>query len=327
MASHKHRILFLVSTRGASSWYRCNVPGKELARRGHVAHMDVSMEPSVVYQYDVIVISNAGTSVGVQVVEYAKSIGKKVIADIDDDPWHMTEWNPNVMRWNDEERASVERILSIADRVTTTSSFLADWVRQFSRDVVILPNCLPREYWDVEKVPHDKTVIGWIGGHTHYNDLVSVAGPINHVLSSHPDVAMQVALFEGHPFEPKKRVEVLPVTVDLTAYGHMFSQVDIGIAPLVDDHFNRSKSDLKVLEYGAVGIPSVASKIVTYDSTIRHGENGFLASTPEEWEEHLTRLIEDEALRERMAAEARKTAESRFIDKNIGLWEKAYGIG
>lgn len=311
---------------GATGWYRCNVPGKELARQGHTVHLDVVPELNYVYEYDIMVISNGAAAPAVQAVDYAKSIGKFVIADLDDDPWHMTEWNPGVATWSGEQQYYVETVLAHADRVTTTNSSLAEYLTRFNKDVVVLPNCLPGEYWKSQSAPRDTAVLGWIGGHTHYGDLEMVAEPVNRVLAERDDVELCLTIFEEPPFEPTKKVTVLEHTSDLTALERLYGSIGIGIAPLVDDHFNRSKSDLKFLEYGAAGVPCVASDIVTYNNTIRHGENGFLARTSQDWFDMLTQLIDDADLRRRVGAEARKTAESRFIDKNIGLWEKAYNL-
>ncbi len=320
------RILFIVPSFGATGWYRCNVPGRELAKRGHTCHLDTVVDRDAVGEHDVLVLSNGATDAGVAAIQYAKSLGLRVVADIDDDPWHMSAANPNAARWNEQERAAVEGCLSLADRVTTTNPFLAEFVSQFNGSVLVLPNCLPSDSWNVEAAPHDKTVIGWLGGFTHYEDLVAVGAPVNRLLEQHDDVELHLSIFEDHPFNPKSKVRVLPLRGDITEYPSLFGGIDIGIAPLLDNHFNRCKSDLKVIEYGAAGVPCVASDIPTYSRTISHGENGFLATTEEDWVGRLTELVEDRDLRARIGAEARKTAEARFIDKNVELWEKAYGL-
>src|SRR3546814_14721972 len=54
-----------------------------------------------------------------------------------------------------------------------------------------------------------------------------------------------------------------------------FRSIDyaVGVAPLSDTTFNRSKSDIKFLELAALGIPTIASDVAPYRS-IRHGETG-----------------------------------------------------
>ncbi len=79
---------------------------------------------------------------------------------------------------------------------------------------------------------------------------------------------------------------VIPGLVNYAEFAAYFSQqdCDIFIAPLIDNQFNRCKSAIKYLEYSALGVPGVYSRLSPYSSVVKHGENGFLASTLEEWE-------------------------------------------
>ncbi|RJQ52972.1 MAG: glycosyltransferase family 1 protein [Actinobacteria bacterium] len=325
MASGR-KILFVAPSYGATGWYRCNVPGGELARRGHLCHLDVGLEPSAILEHDVLVFSNPCNEAAEKAMQQAKLADRRVVVDFDDDPWHMTEAIPGAQPWDEQERSFVESCLSRADVVTTTNTFLAEFLTRFNERVLVLPNCLPAEWWNVKREPHAETVIGWLGGPTHGPDLELIAEPLNRVLSERPEVEFRLTVFEDNPFEPKRQVKIIPVTYDLADYSGLFAGIDIGLAPLVDNHFNKCKSDLKVLEYGGAGVPCIASKIVTYGRIVKQGENGFLAGGAGEWVEYLERLVDDEDLRRRMGAEARRMAESRFIERNIELWERAYGL-
>ena len=57
---------------------------------------------------------------------------------------------------------------------------------------------------------------------------------------------------------------------------------DVAIAPLEDDAFTRGKSDLKYLDYAALGIPGVFSDVRPYRDTVRHRETGLLAANEPE---------------------------------------------
>jgi glycosyltransferase involved in cell wall biosynthesis len=61
-----------------------------------------------------------------------------------------------------------------------------------------------------------------------------------------------------------------------------------------------------------MGVPVVCSAVGATLEFVRHGENGFLASTPEDWEECLGLLIADASLRERVGLAGRRTIEQRF---------------
>ena len=74
---------------------------------------------------------------------------------------------------------------------------------------------------------------------------------------------------------------------------------DIGIAPLVDNMFNINKSDLKLLDYTAIGATVACSAIGPYAGTVTDGHNGLLVEYGEnDWYQALRRLIDDPALRD-----------------------------
>jgi glycosyltransferase involved in cell wall biosynthesis len=84
--------------------------------------------------------------------------------------------------------------------------------------------------------------------------------------------------------------------------------MDIGIMPLPDDDFTRAKGGYKLYLYMAAGIPCVASPVGINRTIIRNGENGFLATTEEEWIGALRKLLLDPPLRIRMGHAGRNDA-------------------
>ena len=67
----------------------------------------------------------------------------------------------------------------------------------------------------------------------------------------------------------------------------------------------------------AAGLPVVANSVGVHRKMIVHGESGFLADTPDEWAEAVSRLAEDPSLRHRMGAAARRRVET---DYNVRRW-------
>lgn len=68
---------------------------------------------------------------------------------------------------------------------------------------------------------------------------------------------------------------------------------DIGLCPIKDHIFNESKSNLKVLELGALGIPCVASNFGEYKKLIKTDVNGILCNNNSslEWFKAIEKLI------------------------------------
>jgi glycosyltransferase involved in cell wall biosynthesis len=81
---------------------------------------------------------------------------------------------------------------------------------------------------------------------------------------------------------------------------------DIGLMPLVDDPWSWGKCGLKIIQYQGVGVPVLCTPVGVNRDLVEDGVNGFYATTPGEWEEKLSILIENAPLREQMGRKGRK---------------------
>jgi glycosyltransferase involved in cell wall biosynthesis len=93
---------------------------------------------------------------------------------------------------------------------------------------------------------------------------------------------------------------------------------DIGLVPLDDSPFERAKFPFKLLQYLALGVPSVSAHVGTAASLIRDGDNGLLAGSTDEWCDQLEALIADHTLRHRLAAAGRETVAVRYAIERVG---------
>jgi len=96
------------------------------------------------------------------------------------------------------------------------------------------------------------------------------------------------------------------------------SRLDIGIMPLVDEPFERGKCAYKLIQYMACGLPVVASPVGVNRQIIEHGVNGFLAETPEQWEQALRALLVNPELRLRMGQAGRQKIEQKYCIQVTG---------
>jgi glycosyltransferase involved in cell wall biosynthesis len=97
---------------------------------------------------------------------------------------------------------------------------------------------------------------------------------------------------------------------------------DIGVAPLLEDEFHRSKSDNKFREYAAARIAGIYSDVEVYRDCVTHGQTGLLVPrVPGAWFEAMARLVEDEALRTKIQDEAWTEARSRYsVQRSAEDW-------
>jgi glycosyltransferase involved in cell wall biosynthesis len=82
--------------------------------------------------------------------------------------------------------------------------------------------------------------------------------------------------------------------------------------PLPDDEWANGKCGFKALQYMALEIPTVASPVGVNTHIIEHEKNGLLASTQEDWERELARLIQDPELRKVLGKNGREKISDQY---------------
>jgi glycosyltransferase involved in cell wall biosynthesis len=307
------RVLFLADVFSGCTWIRCVVPGHELSKQGHSVRVRVgTFDKADMLWADAIVLQRMWDGLSLDLVRWARHHGKLTVYDLDDDLWTIGPENSASTFWQHNSHKATQ-VIQECDRVVTTGEYLADVLREMNHDVRVVPNALPAD-WKHTGEKHDGLVIGWAGGNSHKADMLSVAEALYSVLDER-DVTMEVTCdWLDHP----KVQEIEPV--DISTYHHLISRFDIGIAPLIDDHFNRCKSSLKPLEYAGCGIPWVASRVGPYAADLTHGDGGYLVDTEEDWRRHLLRLVDDARHRKEMGRRARRWASGWRIDRVSRKW-------
>jgi len=94
-------------------------------------------------------------------------------------------------------------------------------------------------------------------------------------------------------------------------------KLDIGIAPLLDDQFNRHKSCIKYYEYAMSGAVTLASHVVPYSTEVPITAK----NKREAWKRKLEEVLQ--ADRTKLFREQRDwVLANRNIEKNVELWEQ-----
>jgi O-antigen biosynthesis protein len=250
--------------------------------------------------------------------------GKKIVCDVDD-YLELDEDNPHYVEHKQiDANFTIKSTLRIADMVTTTNEYLAKQLREYNKNVVILPNYMDLRRWDglVRENVSKEIRILWAGSITHRKDLEMIEKPMKKILDEYPNVKF-VAMGDLRIKEAyyDHNVEVR-LGVPFEVYPNILRgmQADIGIAPLRDTEFNRCKSGIKVLEYSMCRIPCVASDVEPYKGT-----KALLAQTDDDWYEILSNLIENKKYRQELGQEAyRDTVQNHDLSKKVSGWVEAY---
>lgn len=268
----------------------------------------------------------------VEVLEYCRVNQIRTVFDVDDYVFEpaIIDTIAGVAELSAAQRADYEwgvrayrSLLFSCELATTTTKPLQDKMIELGRNAHIVPNTVNFQQRDLadELLSNSDAGDGKVricyfsGSKTHSRDFAECAAAIQAVMQKHPQVVFRlVGLLDLDdswlPFA--ERIERFGFMAPLEMLRSL-AQCDINIAPLEEgDIFCEGKSELKFFEAGLVEVPTVASRTQPFAAAISDGENGFLASTPKEWQEKLARLVADAELRSALGAAARTTTLAQF---------------
>ena len=223
-------------------------------------------------------------------------------------------------------------LVRLSDLVIAGNRNLAEWVERYNSHVVIIPTCVDIDcYRPVlnRDTNAGRPIVGWIGTAGNVSYLHEAASALSSLAKRYDFELRIVAGARGALDELElPGVDVRFVKWNPDTEADEVGRFDIGLMPLRDDEWSKYKCGLKLLQYMSCGIPGVASPVGVNVDIIEHGRNGYLASSPGEWEESLSHLLGDAAHRNQLGSAARQTVEARYsIVANLQAWVDAVAEG
>lgn len=232
------------------------------------------------------------------------------------------------------------KTLSLCDGAITTTEALAEELRNYVPKVYINRNCAsdamlrasdeaifrrdvlpflgeaqtPAHYRKIQKTWQElasceDVVIGYFSGsYTHNVDFEMVLPVLTSLMDAHLNVKLMVVGDLALPDALASygdRVVSTPFS-SWTKLPLFMAMCDICIAPCQDTLFNRAKSENKWVEAALVKVPTVASDIGAFSTSVKSGETGFLCNSESQWHKALESLICSPELRRKIGANARE---------------------
>lgn len=329
---------------GNAGNYRCRHPQQQLAL--HDVHSLVTDYCSVglnlrqAATFDLAILHRVAWDDHIKTyIKWMQANGRPVVFDTDD-----LVFAPELIGYVDALKSlsaadvalyldGVERYrqtLLACDAVIVSTEPLAERVRTLGKQVYVVRNALSWQQIEAAQPyalakldsthPADSSVvIGYFSGTaTHNKDFAQITDALISVLEHNPMVRLRIVgplelapAYQAFAGQIERRE-----LVSLTELAQEIADVDVALAPLeLDNPFCQGKSEVKYMEAAIVATPLIASPIEAFQFAIRHGDNGMLATTTEEWITALDTLIHDSALRRTLGMNAYHDVLERYTPK------------
>lgn len=328
---------------GGCGWYRIVLPFSNV--QGHTVSFTQFKNDPKLNLAELVVENRPVSNNNLEVCIKSKQMGKKLWVDFDDNLHTLPSSNPCADMYGNGKPHIInfERALKLADVVTCSSHILAAEYKKYRDDIIVLPNMLSTEHFDRffpnnitgEPKREGEIRIGYVASQTHVVDLVTIVKALTNIAKKYDHVKF---VFFGQlpPLVPEicKKVEyhegIAPKDeepADFMARLYECSQkldLDIGIAPLARHVFCKCKSYVKVLEYGMLGIPVLATNYGAYQY-YKESWGGIQTASPDDtkdWTNKLSELIESASLRAQLASQNIEIVNDyHLITRGISQWQ------
>jgi glycosyltransferase involved in cell wall biosynthesis len=224
--------------------------------------------------------------------------------------------------------AAVRWMCRNAAWVTPGNDYLASYARQYSDRVSVIPTVVDAAKYIVNDLPPVPVLplprVGWSGSDQSIQQTLFRFLPI--LLQIQQCIPFElVVITNTRPQLPMSSLTWSFVPWQEEQEWRMSSSIDIGIMPLADSTFERGKCGLKLLQYMAAGLPTIASPVGVNAEITEDGITGFLPRTDREWSHTLAILLDSYELRRQMGAAGRRRCVRHYsIDSWLPTIDKLF---
>ena len=329
-------ILVFVADMQGCAFHRCMTPLASLVESGVAdGRIDAAMWPDEVAHAanpDVIVWQRQVEDGQIEVMErWRKMLPNALfVYELDDYLGEIpaASFHASLMPPDIEPR--LRRAVALCDRTTTTTEPMAEWLRSLGApDVRVVPNGLPQARLR-EREPRaagQRLRVGWAGGMSHAGDL-EILRPAMEAIGDEVTWVFMGMQLENPPVRVEYH-EGVPVVHYLDAMAQL--DLDLVLAPLEDNPFNRCKSNLRLIEAGAMGACAIAQNALPYKTDFP--PLFAQPTTPDQWTAAIRSFMKARPAERKRSADAlrawvgRKYTLERILQRRIDAWLPAVSDG
>ncbi|WP_350238948.1 glycosyltransferase [Pectobacterium colocasium] len=254
-----------------SDWHGCGhyrviLPFQELEREMHIEgglkHGLIKTVDVVDIAPDVVIIQGAaGVALPNVAAQYRRYTQAAVVAEFDDYILNVPINSGNRKHFTQKLIKNFRKALDAVDWVVVSTPALAEAYSKYHTDIRVAYNRLPASWWKglvSLRRQGKKPRVGWAGGSSHKGDLAILRSVVKELENEVEWV------FMGMKPEGVKCEFHSGVPIDYYPQKTASLNLDLALVPLEYNQFNECKSNLRLMELGACGIPVICTDIEPY---------------------------------------------------------------
>ncbi len=323
------RVIAYANDTWASGFYRVKAPISAIAASNKISSLFLPNQQqyrlATAFEInksspDVLLLHNFVNDDQVNALEsYRSFLDIPIILSFDDLLTEIPEYNPFAKNNPGNIKQNISKACQFVDKMIVSTEYLAHKFSVFHDEITVINNFLPKELWFKPFSPaknhnQSKPRIGWAGAGQHQKDLEWLSNVIEAtkahvqwVFYGHQPQGIASDVIEYHPPTP-----LMQYHTKLNSL-----QLDMAIAPLIDNTFNHAKSNLKLLEYGALSLPTICSNTENY----AHSPAIVLDNSPQKWADAIIELANNTELRTQSAKRLYQWVHDHyFLEDNLQQW-------
>jgi glycosyltransferase involved in cell wall biosynthesis len=254
-----------------------------------------------------------------QLVGRLGAIGATLVTDIDDAFRIIGPDHPEAAFYRPLV-AALDRAVAASAETWFSTKKVADAYAAIAHSPFVLPNALDPRLWRDWRMQRPTILSGnrvrmlYMGTYTHDADLERLRPALDRLHDERPGCFDLTLVGVTSETAPAPWLTRLSPPGDAVAYPRFVRWLrsqgpfDVGLAPLADSTFNRAKSDVKLLDYAALGLLPVVEDAPAYRSDPHAGD---IAVHAADWFRALLSILDD-----------RDEARRRALRASDHVWRK-----
>ncbi|HHQ4453082.1 TPA: hypothetical protein ACSP0N_003730 [Aeromonas veronii] len=242
---------------------------------------------------------------------------------IDDNFWEIKGNTPLAKYYQHPIiRDGLKYIVGHASMVLCNSVPLADYIRErYTKRVSVVPPMFDFNLLEgVHSYGGEEIRIGFAGSSSRLKDINFLKSVIPEILKKYPSVVFEFAGVMPEGIQTSDRVRYFKPVSNYAEYiSFQYSRGwKIGLAPLLGSESDCYKTNNKFREYSACYTAGIYSDSLSYKGSLKDNVNGLVCYSlnPQEWLLAISSLLDDAALRDRLAHTAHEFVKKHY-DVNI----------